>query len=68
MFVPDACFCTSGGQNQTNVSKHNSKPETKYTLTSPGSNEADVHTNYEYSDSGGNRLIIQNGFLADGMK
>ncbi|MEP7233230.1 MAG: hypothetical protein ABI691_23430 [Ginsengibacter sp.] len=29
-------FCTSCGQNQTNVSKENINPETKDSITSPG--------------------------------
>ena len=55
-------FFTSCGQNQTNASKDNTKPETKDTVTSPRSNDPNFHTKYEYTDSIGKRLIIQNSF------
>ena len=55
-------FCTSCGQKQTEPYKDNIKSETKDIDTSPGSNEPDIHTKYEYTDSIGKRLIIQNGF------
>ena len=55
-------FCTScGGQNKTDIPKENIKPETKDIVTSPRSNEK-YHTKYEYTDSIGKRLIIQNSF------
>jgi hypothetical protein len=60
-------FLTSCGQNQTNSSKENIKAETKDIVTSPGSNEK-YHTKYEYTDSIGNRLIIQNGLPKGGVK
>ena len=55
-------FHTSCGQTQTNSPKDNIKSETKDIVTSPGSNERNVHTMYEYADSMGKRLIIQNSF------
>ncbi len=55
-------FHTSCGQNQTNLSKDNIKSETKDKVTSPGSNERNIYTKYEYTDSIGKRLMIQNGF------
>lgn len=58
MFV----FGTSCGQNQTELSKDNSKPETKDIVTTTGSGEYNIHTKYEYTDSIGKRLIIQNSF------
>ncbi len=64
MFV----FHTSCGQNQTNAPKDNSKSETKDILTSPGSDERNIHTKYEYTDSAGKRLIIQNGFPRGGIR
>ena len=64
MFV----FHTSCGQNQTNLPKDNIKSETKDIVTSPGSNERNIHTKYEYTDSIGKRLIIQNGFRKGGIK
>src|SRR5688572_26122096 len=61
-------FCTScGGQNKPDLPKENSKPKTKDIVTSPGANEK-YHTKYEYTDSIGKRLIIQNGFPRGGTK
>jgi len=55
-------FCTScGGQNKPAPPNKNIKSETKDKVTSPGSNE-EYHTKYEYTDSIGKSLIIQNGF------
>ena len=54
-------FLNSCGQNQTNSPKDNIKSETKDIVTSPGSNEK-YHTKYEYTDSIGKSLIIQNSF------
>ena len=52
MFV----FCTScGGQNKPDLPKDNIKPETKDVSTSRWTD-----TKYEYTDSIGKRLIIQN--------
>jgi hypothetical protein len=55
MFV----FCTScgGGQNKPDLPKENIKPETKDVSTS-----REFDTKYEYTDSAGKRLIIQNSF------
>ena len=61
-------FCTScGGENKPGLPKENIKTETKEIVTSPGSNE-NYHTEYEYTDSIGKRLIIQNGFPRGGIK
>jgi hypothetical protein len=61
--------CTScGGQNKPDLSKDNSKAETKDIVTSPRSNDPSIHTKYEYSDSIGKRLIIQNGFPRGGSR
>lgn len=54
-------FCASCGQNQTEVKKDNIKSAPKDIVTSTGSNEK-YHTKYEYTDSMGKRLIIQNSF------
>lgn len=63
MFV----FCTScGGQNKPDLSKDNSESETKDIVNSPRSNDPSIHTKYEYTDSIGKRLIIQNGFPRGG--
>src|SRR5206468_1118586 len=51
-----------------NVPKDNIKSETKDIATSPVSNEKDIYTKYEYTDSIGKRLIIQNGFPRGGIK
>lgn len=59
-------FCISCRQNQTNVPKDNTKP--KDIVASPVSNEKDIYTKYEYTDSIGKRLIIQNGFPRGGIK
>jgi hypothetical protein len=61
MFV----FHSSCGQSQTNVPKDNIKSETKDVVTSPGSNEK-YPAKYEYTDSIGKRLIIQNSFPRGG--
>ena len=60
-------FLSSCGQTQTNSPKENIKAETKDIVTSPGSNEK-YHTKYEYTDSIGKRLIIQNSFPKGGIK
>jgi hypothetical protein len=61
-------FTSCGGQNKTDLPKEKIKSETKDIVTSPGSNDPDIHTKYEYTDSIGKRLIIQNGFPRGGMK
>ena len=65
MFV----FCTScKGQNKPDRQKEKIKSETKDIATSSVSNEKDIYTKYEYTDSIGKRLTIQNGFPRGGMK
>ncbi len=59
-------FHTSCGQHQTNSPKDNSKSKSKDMVTSPGSNDLNIHTKYEYTDSTGKRLIIQNSFPKGG--
>ena len=55
-------FHTScGGQNKPALPKENIKSETKNIVTSSGSDERNIHTKYEYTDSIGKRLVIQNG-------
>jgi len=62
-------FCIScGGQNKPAPPKEKIKSETKDVSTSPESDEGKFHTKYEYTDSIGKRLIIQNGFPRGGMK
>jgi hypothetical protein len=61
-------FYTSCGQNQTNVPKDTIKSETKDTVISPGADEPNIHSKYEYADSIGKRLIIQNSFPRGGIK
>jgi hypothetical protein len=64
MFV----FLTSCGQSQTNSPKETIKAETKDIVTSSRSNDPNIHTKYEYTDSIGKRLIIQNGFPRGGSR
>ena len=59
-------FHTSCGQSQTNVPQDNIKSQTKDVSTSRESDEGKFHTKYEYTDSIGKRLIIQNGFPRGG--
>ena len=61
-------FLSSCGQTQTHVPKDNIKSEIKDTVTSPGSNDPNIHTKYEYTDSIDKRLIIQNSFPKGGIK
>ena len=62
-------FCTScGGQNKPDPPKENIKSETKDIVTSPGPNEHNIYTKYEYTDSIGKRLIIQNGYPRGGIR
>jgi hypothetical protein len=61
-------FCTScKEQNKTSLQKDSTNSETKDIVTSPGSNERNIHTKYEYTDSIGKRLIIQNSFPKSGI-
>jgi len=60
-------FHTSCGQNQTNSPKENIKSETKDTVPLYRSNDPKIHSTYEYADSMGKRLIIQNS-LSRGIK
>ena len=59
-------FCTSCGQNQTDLPEAYIRSEFKDTVTSPQSKDPNFHTKYEYTDSIGERLIIQNGFPKGG--
>jgi hypothetical protein len=54
-------FYTSCGQNQTNAPKDTIKSETKDTVTSRW-----IYTKYEYTDSIGKSLIIQNSLPRGG--
>jgi hypothetical protein len=57
-----SAFHISCGQNKTDLPKENTKSETKGIVTSPGPDERNIHSKYEYTDSLGKRLIIQNSF------
>lgn len=60
-------FCIScGGQNKPGISNNNSKTED--IVTSTRTNNPGIHTQYEYSDSAGKRLVIQNGYPRGGTK
>ena len=50
-------FCTSCGQNQADLPKEKTRFQTKDASTSGW-----VYTKYEYTDSTGQGLIIQNSF------
>jgi hypothetical protein len=54
-------FTSCGGQNKTHLPKEKIKSETKDIVTSSGSNEK-YHAKYEYTDSNGKSVIIQNSF------
>ncbi|MBA0883473.1 hypothetical protein [Flavobacterium undicola] len=58
------CISCEGQNKKTPLSKQNIQSETKDVVTSPGSNEG----KYEYTDSMGKRLIIQNSFPKGGLK
>jgi hypothetical protein len=61
-------FLTFCGQSQTNSPKDSIKAESKDIVTSLRSNGPSIHTKYEYTDSMGKRLIIQNGFPRGGSR
>jgi hypothetical protein len=61
-------YTSCGGQTKRDLPKDNSKSERKETVTSPRSNDPSVHTKYEYTDSIGKRLIIQNGLPRGGSR
>lgn len=61
-------ICTSCAQNQTNLPKENIKSETKDIVASLRSDDPNFHTKYEYTDSIGKSLIIQNGFPRGGSR
>lgn len=61
-------FHTSCGQSQTGSSKDNTKSETSYKVPSYGSNDPKIHTKYEYTDSIGKRLVIQNSLPKAGPR
>jgi hypothetical protein len=57
-------FCNScTGQNKKDLSKENSKPETKDTAASRW-----IYTEYEYTDTIGKRVIVQNSFPKSGVR
>jgi hypothetical protein len=61
-------FHSSCGQNQTNVSEHNIRSDTNAIATSPVSHEKDIYSKYQYTDSNGKSLTIQNGYPRGGIK
>lgn len=56
------CISCEGQNKKTPLSKQNIQSETKDTVTSPRPNEHNIYTKYEYPDSDGKSIIIQNGF------
>jgi hypothetical protein len=61
-------FTSCGRQNKANLSKENSKSETKNTVAPPRSYEQYIHTKYTYADAIGKHMIIQNSFPKGGLK
>jgi hypothetical protein len=55
-------YHTSCGQSQTNSPTEKTKSESKDIVTSHQSNDPNFHTQYEYTDSIGKSLVIQNSF------
>lgn len=68
LFLVFVFHTSCGGQNKPDLSIDNSKSETKDKVTSPESDERNIHTKYEYTDSIGKRLIIQNSVSWGGIK
>ncbi|MDO6429420.1 hypothetical protein Q4E93_02390 [Flavitalea sp. BT771] len=58
--------CT--GQNPTISPEEIVKPETRDTVASPRFNDRNIYSKYEYTDSVGKRLIIENGYPRGGTK
>jgi len=56
-------FTSCGGQNKTDLPKEKIKSETKDASTSRW-----IYTKYEYTDSIGKSLIVQNSFPKGGTK
>src|ERR1700712_1062172 len=63
LFLMFVFFTSCEGQNKTDLPKEKIKSETKEASTSGW-----IYTKYEYTDSIGKRLIIQNSFPRGGMK
>ncbi|PHN06982.1 hypothetical protein [Flavilitoribacter nigricans] len=61
-------FHTACGQNQTNLSKVNTSLATKDISPSPVTDDPKIYSKYEYPDSTGKRLIIENGFPRGGSQ
>ena len=68
LFLVFVFHTSCGGQNKPDPQKEKIKSETKGIATSPVSNEKDIYTKYEYTDSIGMSLIIENGFPRGGTK
>ncbi len=54
--------------DKTNAPKDNIRSETKDVVTSTGSNDPNFNPKYEYTNSAGKHLIIENGFPRGGVK
>lgn len=67
LFIMAVFYTSCGGQNKTNFPKENSKYQTKDTATSTGSNGT-YHTKYEYTDSSGKQVIIENSYPKGGSR
>ena len=68
LFLVFVFHTSCGGQNKPDLSIDNSKSETKDKVTSPESDERNIHTKYEYTDPIGKSLVIQNSASWGGIK
>jgi hypothetical protein len=68
LFLMLVFFTSWEGQNKPDLPKDDLNSETKDTVPSYRSNDPNFHTQYEYNDSIGKRLIIQNGFPRGGIR
>lgn len=67
LFLIVICCASCNGQNKTDLAKEGIKPGTEDITTSPVLDASKFHTQYEYSDPAGKRLIIQNSFPKGGL-
>jgi hypothetical protein len=61
-------YVSCGRGNKPGTPKENSTRETGNMFTTLGADEKYLHTKYEYTDSTGKRLIIQNSLSKGGMR
>jgi hypothetical protein len=61
-------YGSSFGQSRLDSPKRTLNSETKFKVTSPKSNQTPIFSKYQYTDSTGARLMIQNSFPRSGIK